>query len=638
MLKVVDKNEGVFAMEKKQFQAESKRLLEMMVNSIYSQKEIFLRELISNSSDAIDKMYYRSLTDESLDFEQGSYAVFVEADKEKRTLTLKDTGIGMTKEELESNLGTIAKSGSLAFKKENEIKDGHDIIGQFGVGFYAAFMVADKVTVLSRSVDSDQAYLWESDGTDGYTIEPAEKAEVGTEITLHIKENTEDESYDEYMEEYRLQQIIKKYSDFIRYPIKMNVTVSKPKEDNEEEYTEFEEEQTINSMVPIWRKNKSELTDEDYEQFYQDKRYGFDKPLEHIHVAVDGAVRYNAILFIPENTPFDYYSKEYEKGLELYANGVLIMEKSAELLPDYFSFVKGMVDSEDLSLNISREMLQHDRQLQLIAKNIKSKIKSQLKTMLKKDPDKYETFYKAFGRQLKFGVYNDFGANKDDLQDLLMFYSSTEKKLVSLADYVSRMKEGQTQIYYATGESTERIAKLPQTEMVADKGYEILYFTEDVDEFAIKMLRAYDEKEFVSVSSADLKMEEDEKEDSTESDTENDELFEKMKEILSGKVKDVRVSKRLKTHPVFLAADGEITLEMEKVLQAMPDNQNVKAEKVLELNSNHEVFQSLKKANEEDSDKLALYTNLLYSQALLIEGLPLEDPVEFTKDMCKVMV
>ncbi len=499
-------------------------------------------------------------------------------------------------------------------------------------------MVADKVTVLSRSVDSDQAYLWESDGTDGYTIEPAEKTEVGTEITLHLKENTEDESYDEYMEEYRLTQIIKKYSDFIRYPIKMNVTVSKPKEDNEEEYTEFEEEQTINSMVPIWRKNKSELTDEDYEQFYQDKRYGFDKPLEHIHVAVDGAVRYNAILFIPENTPFDYYSKEYEKGLELYANGVLIMEKSAELLPDYFSFVKGMVDSEDLSLNISREMLQQDRQLQLIAKNIKSKIKSQLKTMLKKDPDKYETFYKAFGRQLKFGVYNDFGANKDDLQDLLMFYSSTEKKLVSLADYVSRMKEGQTQIYYATGESTERIAKLPQTEMVADKGYEILYFTEDVDEFAIKMLRVYDDKEFVSVSSADLKMEEDEKEDSTEANTENDELFAKMKEILSGKVKDVRVSKRLKTHPVFLAADGEITLEMEKVLQAMPDNQNVKAEKVLELNSNHEVFQSLKKAHEEDSDKLALYTNLLYSQALLIEGLPLEDPVEFTKDMCKVMI
>ncbi|WP_099305813.1 molecular chaperone HtpG [Bacillus sp. Marseille-P3800] len=624
-------------MEKKQFQAESKRLLEMMVNSIYSQKEIFLRELISNASDAIDKMYYRSLTDESLAFEQDKYAIYIEADKDARTLTLHDTGIGMTKEELEANLGTIAKSGSLAFKKENEIKDGHDIIGQFGVGFYAAFMVADQVVVVSRSVDSEQAYLWQSDGTDGYTIEPSEKEEVGTSITLYLKENGEEESFDEYLEEYRLKQIIKKYSDFIRYPIKMTVTVSKPQEDNEEEYTEFEEEQTINSMIPIWRKNKSELTDEDYVQFYQDKRYGFDKPLEHIHVAVDGAVRYNAILFIPENTPFDYYSKEFEKGLELYANGVLIMEKSAELVPDYFSFVKGMVDSEDLSLNISREMLQHDRQLQLIAKNIKSKIKSQLKTMLKKDPEKYDTFYKAFGRQLKFGVYNDFGANKEDLQDLLMFYSSTEKKLVSLTDYVSRMKEDQTQIYYATGDSVERIAKLPQTEMVADKGYEILYFTEDVDEFAIKMLREYDGKEFVSVSSADLKMDEDEKEQE-ETSQEDADMFSKMKDILAGKVKDVRTSKRLKTHPVFLAADGEITIEMEKVLQAMPDNQHVKAEKVLELNGNHDVFASLKQAYGQDEEKFALYTNLLYSQALLIEGLPLEDPVEFTKDMCKVMV
>lgn len=628
--------EGVSMMEKKQFQAESKRLLEMMVNSIYSQKEIFLRELISNASDAIDKMYYRSLTDDSLQFEQDKYAVYIEANKEARTLTLTDTGIGMTKEELEANLGTIAKSGSLAFKKENEIKDGHDIIGQFGVGFYAAFMVADQVKVISRSVDSEEAYRWESDGTDGYTIEPAEKSDVGTEITLYLKENGEEESFDEYLEEYRLKQIIKKYSDFIRYPIKMNVTVSKPNEENEEEYTEFQEEQTINSMVPIWRKNKSELTNEDYEQFYQDKRYGFDKPLEHIHVAVDGAVRYNAILFIPESTPFDYYSKEFEKGLELYANGVLIMEKSAELVPDYFSFVKGMVDSEDLSLNISREMLQHDRQLQLIAKNIKSKIKSQLKTMLKKEPEKYDTFYKAFGRQLKFGVYNDFGANKDDLQDLLMFYSSTEKKLVSLTDYVSRMKEDQTQIYYATGESIDRIAKLPQTEMVADQGYEILYFTEDVDEFAIKMLRTYDEKEFTSVSSADLKLSEEDKAEE-EAQTEHEEMFAKMKDILAGKVKDVRASKRLKTHPVFLAADGDITLEMEKVLQAMPDNQHVKAEKVLELNSTHDVFKSLQSAYDTDAEKLALYTNLLYSQALLIEGLPLEDPVEFTKDMCKVM-
>ncbi|AIC93567.1 molecular chaperone HtpG [Shouchella lehensis] len=624
-------------MEKKQFQAESKRLLEMMVNSIYSQKEIFLRELISNASDAIDKMYYRSLTDENLQFEQDKYAIYVQADKEARTLTLRDTGIGMTKEELEANLGTIAKSGSLAFKKENEIKDGHDIIGQFGVGFYAAFMVADQVAVVSRSVDSDQAYLWQSDGTDGYTIEPAEKDEVGTTITLYLKENGEEESFDEYLEEYRLKQIIKKYSDFIRYPIKMNVTVSKPKEDSEEEYTEFEEEQTLNSMIPIWRKNKSELTDEDYVQFYQDKRYGFDKPLEHIHVAVDGAVRYNAILFIPENTPYDYYSKEFEKGLELYANGVLIMEKSAELVPDYFSFVKGMVDSEDLSLNISREMLQHDRQLQLIAKNIKSKIKSQLKTMLKKDREKYDKFYQAFGRQLKFGVYNDFGANKDDLQDLLLFHSSTENKLVSLADYVSRMKEDQTHIYYATGDSVERIAKLPQTEMVADKGYEILYLTEDVDEFAIKMLREYDGKEFISVSSADLKIDDDEKAEQ-ETSEEDTAMFSKMKEILTGKVKDVRTSKRLKTHPVFLAADGDITIEMEKVLQAMPDNQHVKAEKVLELNGNHDVFASLKQAYGQDDEKFALYTNLLYSQALLIEGLPLEDPVEFTKDMCKVMV
>ncbi|WP_263707667.1 molecular chaperone HtpG [Shouchella tritolerans] len=625
-------------MEKKQFQAESKRLLEMMVNSIYSQKEIFLRELISNASDAIDKMYYRSLTDDSLSFEKDRYAIYVEADKDNRKLVIKDTGIGMTKEELEANLGTIAKSGSLAFKKETEIKDGHDIIGQFGVGFYAAFMVADNVTVITRSIDSDQAYKWESDGTDGYTIEPAEKEDVGTVITLHIKENTDEESYDEYLEEYRIKAIIKKYSDFIRYPIKMNVTVSKPKEDNEDEYAEYQEEQTINSMVPIWRKNKSELKDSDYEQFYQDKRYGFDKPLEHIHVSVDGAIRYNAILFIPEHTPFDYYSKEYEKGLELYANGVLIMEKCAELLPDYFSFVKGMVDSEDLSLNISREMLQHDRQLKLIAKNIKSKIKSQLKTMLKKEPDKYEKFYKAFGRQLKFGVYNDFGANKEDLQDLLLFYSSTEKKLVSLSDYVSRMKEGQKYIYYATGESNERIAKLPQTEMVADQGYEILYFTEDVDEFAIKMLRSYDEKEFMSVSSADLDIEADEKQEDETNSEENKKLFEKMKSILDGKVKDVRTSKRLKSHPVFLAADGEITLEMEKVLQAMPDNQNVKAEKVLEINPNHDVFHSLKQAYEEDEDKLKLYTNLLYNQALLIEGLPLEDPVEFSQNMCKVMV
>lgn len=624
-------------MEKRQFQAESKRLLEMMINSIYTQKEVFLRELISNASDAIDKIYYKALTDDSLSFNQDDYYIKIEADKENRILKITDTGIGMTKEELENNLGIIAKSGSLAFKTENEIKDGHDIIGQFGVGFYAAFMVADVVTVISKALGSDEAFKWQSEGADGYTIEPTEKNDVGTEIILQIKENTEDDSYEEYLEEYRLKSIIKKYSDFIRYPIKMDVTKSRKKEDSEDEYESYVEEETINSMVPIWRKNKSELSDEDYENFYNEKHYGFDKPLKHIHISVDGTIRYNAILYIPESTPFDYYSKEYEKGLELYSNGVLIMNKCADLLPDYFSFVKGLVDSEDLSLNISREMLQHDRQLKLIAKNINKKIKSELQSLLKNEREKYEVFYKSFGRQLKFGVYNDFGANKETLQDLLMFYSSKEKKLVTLDEYISRMPEEQKFIYYASGESIERIEKLPQAELVADKGYEILYFTEDIDEFAIKMLMSYKEKEFKSVSSGDLGIEESEKDRETK-DEENADLFEEMKTILLGKVKDVRVSKRLKSHPVCLTADGEVTIEMEKILNAMPDNQNVKADKILEINPNHEVFESLKHALASDKEKLSLYTNLLYNQALLIEGLPIQDPVEFTNDICKVMV
>ncbi|MBZ5750589.1 molecular chaperone HtpG [Metabacillus rhizolycopersici] len=626
-------------MAKKEFKAESKRLLEMMINSIYSQREVFLRELISNASDAIDKIYYKALTDENLSFDNDSYYIKVSADKENRTLTIKDTGIGMTKEELENNLGIIAKSGSLAFKNENEVKDGHDIIGQFGVGFYAAFMVADVVTVISKALGSDEAYKWESQGADGYTIEPYEKTSVGTEIILKIKENTEDDQYDEFLEEYRLKTIIKKYSDFIRYPIKMDVTGQRPKEDNENELEEYQEEQTINSMVPIWKKNKTELTSEDYEKFYQEKRYGFDKPLKSIHSSVDGQIRYNAILYIPESMPFDYYSKEYEKGLELYSNGVLIMDKCADLLPDYFSFVKGMVDSEDLSLNISREMLQHDRQLKLIAKNINKKIKNELQTLLKNEREKYEVFYTSFGRQLKYGVYSDFGSNKDVLQDLLMFYSSKEKKMVTLDEYVSRMPEDQKYIYYASGESYERIEKLPQTELVSDKGYEILYFTEDIDEFAIKMIMTYKEKEFKSVSSGDLGIEADENQQTTEKEeNENKELFEQMKNILANKVKDVRVSKRLKTHPVCLSTEGEVTIEMEKILSAMPDNQNVKADKVLEINTNHDVFQSLKDAYENDKEKLTLYTNLLYNQALLIEGLPINDPVEFTNDICKVMV
>ncbi len=626
-------------MSKKQFKAESKRLLELMINSIYTHKEIFLRELISNASDAIDKLYYKALTDENLKFDKDNYYIQIIPDKKERTLTVIDTGIGMTKEDLEDNLGTIARSGSLAFKKDNELKDGYDIIGQFGVGFYSAFMVADTVTVVSKALGSDEAYRWESQGADGYNIESCNKETVGTEIILTLKENTEDENYDEFLEEYRLKGMIKKYSDFIRYPIKMNVTASKLKEGSKDEYEDYIEEQTVNSMVPIWRKNRNELKDEDYEKFYEEKHYGFDKPVKHIHISTDGVVSYTAILYIPEKTPFDYYTKEYEKGLELYSSGVMIMNKCPDLLPDYFSFVKGLVDSADLSLNISREMLQHDRQLKLIAKNLKTKIKNELLELLKSDREKYENFYGSFGRQLKYGIYSDFGANKDMLQDLLMFYSSKEKKQVTLDEYVSRMAEGQKYIYYATGESVSRIEKLPQTELVADKGYEILYLTDDIDEFAVKMLMSYKEKEFRSVSSKDLGIEDKEEQEKAETEEKSHkELFEKMKTILADKVKEVRVSKRLKTHPVCLASEGEISIEMEKVLNAMPYNeQKVKADKVLEINPNHEVFKALTGIYEKDPDKLALYTNLLYNQALLIEGLPVQDPVEFTNDICKLM-
>ncbi|KNF08990.1 chaperone protein HtpG [Gottschalkia purinilytica] len=625
-------------METKQFKAESKRLLDLMINSIYTHKEIFLRELISNASDAIDKMYYKALTDDSLSFDKDKYYIKVVSDKENRLLKISDTGIGMTKEELEDSLGTIAKSGSLAFKKETELKDGYDIIGQFGVGFYSAFMVAETVTVISKALGSNEAYKWESQGADGYTIEPCEKDSVGTEIILKIKENTEDEKYDEYLEEYTLRNIIKKYSDFIRYPIKMDLTKSKLKEDSDSEYEEYIEEETINNMVPIWKKNKSELTSEDYERFYFEKHYGFDKPVKHIHIKAEGLVRYNAILFIPEKIPFDYYTREYEKGLELYSNGVLIMDKCSELLPDYFSFVKGMVDSEDLSLNISREMLQHDRQLKLIAKNITNKIKNELLDLLKNEREKYEEFYKSFGRQLKYGVYNDFGSNKDTLKDLLMFYSSKEKKLVTLDEYISRMPEEQKYIYYASGESNERIDKLPQTELVAEKGYEILYFTDDIDEFTIKVLMSYKDKEFKSVSSSDLGIEMEENEnDNSSNEKDSKELFEYMKNILSDKVKDVRASKRLKHHPVCFSNDGEISIEMEKVLSTMSNDENIKADKILEININHDVFKSLKDAYEKDKEKLNLYTNLLYNQALLIEGLPVNDPVEFTNSICKIM-
>lgn len=625
-------------MATKQFKSESKRLMDLMIHSIYTHKEIFLRELISNASDAIDKRYYMALTDPNLSFNKDDYFIKVSIDKENRVLKITDTGIGMTEEELDENLGVIARSGSLKFKSENEIKDGYDIIGQFGVGFYSAFMVADTVTVISKAFNSDKAYKWESTGVEGYTIEESEGGNVGTEIILKIKQDTEDDKYEDYLSEYKLKSIIKKYSDFIRYPIKMDVTSSRLKEGSETEYEEYKEEQVVNSMVPVWKKNKSELKDEDYDNFYQEKHFGFDKPMKHIHISVDGAIRYNAILYIPETMPYDFYTKEYEKGLELYSNGVMIMQKCSDLLPDYFGFVKGIVDSEDLSLNISRELLQHDRQLKFIAKNINTKIKGELENLLRNDREKYEKFFGTFGRTLKYGVYNEYGLHKETLQDLLMFHSSKEKKLVTLDEYVTRMTEDQKYIYYASGESIERIEKLPQLEMVLDNGYEVLYLTDDVDEFALKMLMKYKEKEFKSVSSGDLGIEDREKADESK-ETENNTLFDEMKTLLGTKVSSVKASKKLKKHPVCLSNVGELTIEMEKILNSMPNagDMPMKAEKVLEINTNHEVFAALKVAQETDKDKFALYTELLYNQALLIEGLPISDPLEFTNGICKIM-
>ena len=626
-------------MEVKQFQAESKRLLDLMIHSIYTHKEIFLRELISNASDAIDKLHYRSLTEENVKVDSAAFEIRIDLDKEARTLTISDNGCGMTKEELESNLGVIAKSGSLAFKQENEAKEDIDIIGQFGVGFYSAFMVSDKVTVISRPYGSDTAYKWESEGADGYTIEECQKDSYGTTIILHILENREEEDYDEYLDSYRIQGIVKKYSDYIRYPIKMMVEKSRPKEGSEGEYETYTEEVTVNSMVPIWRKTKAEVTEDDYNQFYKEKFFDFTDPVRVIRSSTEGTATYTALLFIPARTPFDYYTKEYEKGLQLYANGVLIMEKCADLLPDYFSFVKGLVDSQDLSLNISRERLQHDRQLKIIASRLEKKIKSELLSMQQNDREKYDAFFKNFGLQLKFGVYNDYGAHKDLLKDLLEFYSSTEKKLVTLKEYVERMKEDQKFIYYACGDTVEKIDRLPQTELVKDKGYEILYLTENVDEFALKVLHEFDGKEFKSVSAGDLGFEETEaekKEDEAQ-EKESQELFTFMGEALAGKVKAVRASKRLKSHPVCLSSDGELSLEMEKVLNAMPTDEKVKAERVLEINEGHPIFATLTHLYETDKEKLKDYAALLYDQALLIEGFPIEDPVAYSNLVCSLM-
>ncbi len=628
-------------MATKQFKTESKRILDLMINSIYTHKEIFLRELISNASDAIDKVYYNALADENVNFDKSKYFIRIEVNKDLRTLTISDMGIGMTKEELENNLGTIAKSGSLAFKTENEKKEDVDIIGQFGVGFYSAFMVSDCVSVYSKSASSDTAYKWESKGASGYTVEECDKEDTGTKIVLRIKDNTEDENYDEFLEDYRLKGIIKKYSDFIRYPIKMLSKKSKLKEGTgvegvDAEYEEYFEDETLNSMVPIWRRNKNELKAEDYENFYMDKHFGYEKPLKYVHANVDGLTSYNAILYIPARAPYDFYSKEYEKGLELYSNGVLIMEKCGDLLPDYFSFVQGLVDSADLSLNISRELLQHDRQLQFIAKKIKEKIKSELLSMLKNEREKYEEFFNNFGKTIKFGVYNGFGANKEFLQDLLMFYSSNDKKYVTLEEYVSRMKEDQKYIYYACGESMDKLEKLPQAEMVADKGYEILYCTDEIDEFTIQMMMKFNDKEFKSVANGDLGLDDENK--TEEENEQNKELFEKMGSFLKEEIKEVKISKRLKSHPVCLSAAGALSIEMEKVLKAMPNSENIKAEKVLEINESHEIFEVLKEAFEkEDDKKLEEYTKLLYNQARLIEGLPIDDPVEFTNSICKLM-
>ena len=633
-------------MAKKEFKAESKRLLDLMINSIYTHHEIFLRELISNASDAVDKMYYRSLT-ENDGMSREDFYIRLTVDKENGMLTVSDNGCGMTAEELENNLGTIAKSGSLAFKQENEAKEDIDIIGQFGVGFYSAFMVADHVKVVSRPYGSEQAWCWESDGADGYTLEETTKDSFGTDVILTMKKDTEDEKFSDYLENYRLSQLVKKYSDYIRYPIKMVVEGERLKEGTgkdgkDPEYETYTEDRTLNSMVPIWKKSKSEVTDEDYNRFYQDKFFDYTAPARVIYSSTEGASTYHALMFIPARTPYDYYSRNYEKGLQLYASGVLIMDKCADLLPDYFSFVKGLVDSEDLSLNISREMLQHDRQLRLIASRLEKKIKSELKSMLLNDREKYEDFFKNFGLQLKYGVYSDYGAHKDLLQDLLLFYSSSEKKMVTLEEYVSRMKEGQKYIYYACGETTDRIDRLPQTELLKDKGYEILYLTDDVDEFALRMMMKFDDHEFKNVADKDLGLEtEEESSESKKLNEDNGELLRYMKDALGEKVTAVRLSERLKSHPVCLSADGGMSLEMEKVLNAMPgavpDGQKVKAQRVLEINPAHPIFARLQKLFAENPEQVKEYAGLLYDQALLIEGMPIEDPVAFSNAVCKLM-
>ncbi len=627
--------------EKKQFKAESKKLLDLMIHSIYTNKEIFLRELLSNASDAIDKLAYRALTDDSLDVKKEDFAIHIDIDKDKRKLIISDNGCGMTKEELENNLGTIAKSGSLDFKKMLEKKDGQDvdIIGQFGVGFYSAFMVSDKIKVESKSVDFDKAYIWKSEGADGYEIKPGKREEIGTTITLTIKEDTDEENYSEFLDTYRIESIVKKYSDYIRYPIKMMVEHSKLKEGSENEYEKEVVEETVNSMIPLWKKEKKDITEEEYQNFYSSKFFDYDKPLKTIHTKVEGQCSYNALLYIPGHLPYDFYTKEYEKGLQLYSSGVLIMDKCADLLPDYFSFVKGLVDTEDISLNISREILQQNHSLKLIAKSIEKKIKKELETMLKEKRETYESFFKTFGMQIKFGVYADYGTHKDDLKDLLMFYSSTEKKLVTLDEYVSRMKEGQENIYYACGESVDKVDNMPQVEGIKEKGYEILYLTEYVDEFALQTLTTYNAKKFVNVSNDTVDLDsEEEKKELEEANKNAKEMFGVMKKVLeSNNISDIKFTHRLKKHPVCLTTEGELSTSMEKVLNALPNDNKVNAKMIMEINENHPISKKIKDLYANNREELEKYTKILYAQARLIEGLPIDNPTEISNLICDVI-
>lgn len=636
-------------MENKQFKAESKRLLDLMINSIYTNKEIFLRELISNASDAIDKLYYRSLTDKNVKVNKDDLYIRVTPNKEARTLTIEDNGCGMSKEELEENLGTIAKSGSLAFKeaakaKENAEKDDDvNIIGQFGVGFYSAFMVASKVRVESKCYGAEKAYAWESEGAEGYTIDECDKSDFGTKIILTLKADTDDEKYSDFLAEYKIEELIRKYSDYIRYPIKMEVEheheVEQPEgEKKEPKFEKIRHDEILNSMIPIWKKNKSEVSDEDYNNFYQEKFGDYQKPLKVIRTSVEGDVSYTALLYIPSHTPYDYYTKDFKRGLQLYSNGVLIMDKCEDLLPDCYGFVRGLVDSPDLSLNISREMLQHDRQLKIIAKNLDKKIKSELLDMLHKNREDYEKFFTTFGTTLKFGVYNDFGLNKDNLKDLLMFHSSTENKLVTLDEYVDRMKEGQDKIYYACGETVDKIELLPQVEAVKEKGYEILYLTENIDEFVVQVLMEHKEKKFINVCANDVDLDTDEEKEALKKENEeNKDMFTLMKETIGEGVQEVRFTHRLKNHPVCLTSEGALSVEMEKVINSMPNDQKVKAQTALEINDSHPIAQKIKDLYANDKEELKKYTQVLYAQARLIEGLPVENPTQISNLICEII-